>query len=88
MRITAGITTISLEVHIAGHTLTVRAIGDRLRPRIAVSLRRIQRSAKTHRARTPKTAPPPAATAPVVTPPAAPSTTSTAGPAGDPATGG
>lgn len=82
--ITAGITTISLEVHIAGHTLTIRASGHRLRPRIAVSLRRIQLSAKTRHASTPKTAPPPATTAPVATPPAAQPTTSTAGPAGDP----
>jgi hypothetical protein len=62
--IAAGITTISVEVHIAGHTLTVRASGHRLRPRIAVSLRRIQLSAKTHHSTTPpKSAP---ATAPTV----------------------
>ena len=83
--IAAGITTISVEVHIAGHTLTVRASGHRLRPRIAVSLRRIQLSAKTHHSTTPpKSAPATAPTVPVVTPPAAQPTTSPTGPVGDP----
>ena len=71
----AGVTTISVKVHIPGHTLTVRAKGDRLRPRIAVSLRRIEASTKArHGTQPPKSTP--------VTPPAAgPAGTS---PAGDP----
>ncbi len=60
--IAAGITTISVEVHVAGHTLTVRASGQRRRPRIAVTLRRIRSSTRSHH-RTPA-----AATAPVVSP--------------------
>jgi Glycosyl hydrolases family 16 len=72
--IAAGITTISVEVHVAGHTLTVRASGHRRRPRIAVTLRRIPSSARSHHGT------PAAPTAPVVSPPA----TAGASPAGDP----
>ena len=81
--IAAGVTTISVKVHIPGHTLTVRASGHRLRPRIAVSLRRIQVSSKTrHAAQPPKAAPVTPPAAPVVTPPAA--SPGGASPAGDP----
>jgi hypothetical protein len=75
--IAAGITTISVEVRVAGHTLTVRASGHRRRPRIAVTLRRIRSSAKPHHG-TPA-APTTAPAAPVVSAPAL-----GASPAGDP----
>jgi hypothetical protein len=78
--IAAGITTVSVNVHIAGHTLTVRASGHRLRPRIAVSLQRIQVS--HHGTAPPKPAPVTSPAAPVVTPPAG--SPAGASPAGDP----
>jgi beta-glucanase (GH16 family) len=68
-----GLTRISLQIHIEGHTLTIRAIGRRSRPHIAISLRHLARSSV---GKPPKTTGSAGTTAP------APS--SLAPPAGDP----
>ncbi len=74
-----GLTKVSLQIDIEGHSLTVRATARRARPQIAISLRRVRRASSRPAPKTKGTTGPPA---PTPTPGPAPS--SVAPPAGDP----